>query len=286
MIGESNYRFSEDGRHFTYVGNRRTGAFAAIDGVQSREYEAISGDAYFDPTGSTSFYIARVDGVNRLVLNGELQLEYEARGRPVFSSDGSHFAFVARVPGGDAVVIDGKAGPPFEWIPNLLVAPNGRVSYDGALKRKRSERQRFAFVVDENVVAESSSLFWRLSPDGRHIYYLDHDLDRWFADGEPLPERTKYAEFAPDGRLYTVVDDQAFVDGVPLAFQGRTAPNSPRTADIPRGRRRWAKDRSWCGTARSPAQRWTPWGRPCSARTERASPSGPGRASTRSSGSS
>jgi hypothetical protein len=107
------------------------------------------------------------------------------------------------------VVHDGKAGPPFAWVPNLWVAPNGRVAYDGALKRTRFQPQRFAFMVDDNVVAESSLLWGRLSPDGKRIYYLDHDSHRWFVDGEPLREDTKYAEFAPDGRLHTVVDDQA-----------------------------------------------------------------------------
>jgi hypothetical protein len=226
LVGRSDYKFSGDGRRFAYIGRRRKRFFISIDGVQSTEYKAIGGDPYFDPTGSTSFYIARVDGVNRLVLNGEVQLEYEAVGGrpPVFSPDGSHFAFRARVPGGEAVVHDGKAGPPFAWVPNLWVAPNGRVSYEAALKRKRFKPRRFAFMVDDNVVAESRLLWGRLSPDGKRIYYLDYDSHRWFVDGEPLREDTKYAEFAPDGRLYTVADDQAFIDAVPLGVPGSKSP--------------------------------------------------------------
>ncbi len=220
LVGKSDYKFSGDGRRFAYVGRRRKGFFISIDGVQSREYKAIGGDPYFDPTGSTSFYVARVDGVNRLVLNGEVQLEYEVVPGlgPAFSPDGSRIAFVARVPGGEAVVFDGKAGPPFVRIAvDIKIAPNGRVSYDAALNRKRFRRpERFAFVVDGNVVIESRSFYARLSPDGRRIYYLDHDSHRWFVDGEPLPEGTKGAEFAPDGRLYTDLEGQAFVDGAPM----------------------------------------------------------------------
>ncbi len=228
MIVESDYTFSRDGRHFAYGGRRRKGLFVAIDGVQSREYKAIEFGPYFDPTGSTSVYVARVDGVNRLVLNGEIHLEHEVVPGlgTAFSPDGSRIAFVARVPGGEAVVLDGKAGPPFARIVNeIKIAPNGRVSYDVALTRKRFRRpERFAFVVDENVVIESRSFYARLSPDGRRIYHLDHDLDRWFVDGVPLPEGTKYAEFAPDGRLYTVADDQAFIDAVPLGVPGSDSP--------------------------------------------------------------
>jgi WD40-like Beta Propeller Repeat len=227
MIVESDYTFSEDGRHFAYVGRRRKGLFVAIDGVQSREFKAIEFGPYFDPTGSTSVYVARVDRVNRLVLNGHVQLEYEVVPGlgTAFSPDGSHIAFVARVPGGEAVVLDGKAGPPFARIVKIKIAPNGRVSYDVALTRKRFRRpERFGFVVDGNVVIESRSFYARLSPDGRRIYHLDHDLDRWFVDGVPLPEGTKYAEFAPDGRLYTVADDQAFIDAVPLGVPGSDNP--------------------------------------------------------------
>jgi WD40-like Beta Propeller Repeat len=220
LIVESDYKFSMDGCHFAYVGRRRNGCFACIDGVQSRAYEAIRGEPSFDPTGSTSVYVARVDGVNRLVLNGEVQLEYEVVPGlgPAFSPDGSHIAFVARVPGGEAVVFDGKAGPPFVRIAvDINIAPNGRVSYDAALNRKRFRRpERFAFVVDGGIVAQSRSFYARLSPDGRRIYYLDHDSNRWFVDGEPLPEGTKHAEFAPDGRLYTDLEGQAFVDGAPM----------------------------------------------------------------------
>jgi hypothetical protein len=82
LVGKSDYKFSGDGRRFAYVGRRRKGFFISIDGVQSREYKAIGGDPYFDPTGSTSFYVARVDVVNRLVLNGEVQLEYEVVSPP------------------------------------------------------------------------------------------------------------------------------------------------------------------------------------------------------------
>jgi len=220
MIVESDYKFSMDGCHFAYVGRRRKGCFACIDGVQSRAYEAIRGEPSFDPTGSTSVYVARVDGVNRLVLNGEVQLEYEVVPGlgPAFSPDGSHIAFVARVPGGEAVVLDGKAGPPFVRIAvDINIAPNGRVSYEAALNRKRFRRpERFAFVVDGGIVAQSRSFYARLSPDGRRIHCLDHDSNRWFVDGEPLPEGTKHAEFAPDGRLYTDLEGQAFVDGAPM----------------------------------------------------------------------
>jgi WD40-like Beta Propeller Repeat len=228
LVGRSDYKFSGDGRRFAYVGRRRKGFFISIDGVQSTEYKAIRGEPRFDPTGSTSVYVARVDGVNRLVLNGEVQLEYEVEPGlgPAFSPDGSHIAFVARVRGGEAVVFDGKAGPTFVRIAyDIKIAPNGRVSYEAALNRKRFRRpERLAFVVDGNVVIESRSFYARLSPDGRRIYYLDHDSNRWFVDGEPLPEGTKWAEFAPDGRLYTVVDDQAFIDAVPLGVPGSNSP--------------------------------------------------------------
>src|SRR5207253_8565839 len=117
--------------------------------------------------------------------------------------------------GGECVVLNDKPGSTFAWIVagSLKISPDGRLSYEAALDRKRFHRRHFALVVDGTVVAESTSMYARLSPDGRRIYHLDHASDRWFVDGEALPEGTRHAEFAPDGRLYTDLDGQAYVAG-------------------------------------------------------------------------
>jgi Tol biopolymer transport system component len=223
MLVESAYTFSEDGCHFAYVGRRGPAFFVAIDGVQSSEYERMETGPSFGPTGSTPVYVARVDGKTRLVLDGEVQLGFEVampwRGLR-FSPDGSHLAIRARVPGGEAMVLDGAAGPTFRRVwpdpPICQVTENGRLSYM-AMRRKRL-RRRYLLVIDGNIVAESGSLFYggRMSPDGKRFLYAEHESHRWFVEGEPLPEGTKHAEFAPDGRLYTDVDGQAFLDGVAL----------------------------------------------------------------------
>ncbi len=224
MLVESAYTFSEDGCHFAYVGRRGPAFFVAKDGIESRgTYERIENGLYFGPTGSTLVYIARVDGMTRLVLDGEVQLGFEVampwRGLR-FSPDGSHLAIRARVPGGEAMVLDGAAGPTFRRVwpdpPICQVTENGRLSYM-AMRRKRF-RRRYLLIIDGNVVAESGSLFYggRMSPDGSRFLYAEYESHRWFVEGEPLPEGTKHAEFAPDGRLYTDMDGQAFLDGVPL----------------------------------------------------------------------
>jgi WD40-like Beta Propeller Repeat len=223
MLVESAYTFSEDGCHFAYVGRRGPAFFVVKDGVQSSKYERMETGPSFGPTGSTLVYVARVDGKTRLVLDGEVQLGFEVatpwQGLR-FSPDGSHLAMRARVQGGEAMVLDGTVGPTFRRVwpdpPICQVTENGRLSYM-AMRRKRL-RRRYLLIIDGNVVAESGSLFWggRMSPDGSRFLYAEYESHRWFVEGDPLPEGTKQAEFAPDGRLYTDVDGQAFLDGVPL----------------------------------------------------------------------
>jgi hypothetical protein len=228
MIGEreSTHTFSEDGCHFAYVGTRgrrrKRTVWVVTDGIPSSDYESVETNPWFGPTGSPPVYAARVDGKSRFILNGKAQMQYEAvpgEGH-AFSPDGSHVAFIARVPGGYAMVVDGTAaGPSFKrvWCGfECRVASNGRLLY--MAMRDEHLARPYVLVFDGSIVTESAHLFYggRISPDGRRFLYAEYESHRWFVDGDPLPEGTKEAEFGSDGRLYTDVDGQAFVDGAAL----------------------------------------------------------------------
>jgi len=244
------YMFSRDGCHFAYVGRRGASFFVAKDGVESRGYEAVHGELEFGPIGTLA-YTASVDGTTRLVLDGEIQSEYEAvPGQfPSFSADESHVAFIGRVAEGQAVIRDGIAGPTFEdispYAPDLKVSSNGRVSYSAKL---RTDTPRYVFVVDTDVVAESTSQFYGTgsSPDGSRFHWGDYESRRMFVDGAMLPEGAREVTFSPDGRLYMEVGGVAFLDDAPIGRAGWHGPvfsadgrHWAWSAKVEGGRRKW-----------------------------------------------
>jgi hypothetical protein len=139
--------------HVAYYGQGADRFFVGIDGSESRAFEGITRSVppTFSPDGRRLAFGVYVDGVARLVLDGELYGDWRpAPKRPLFSPDGSRFAFVAenlelnprqsQKGYRQWVVLDGVPQPDAEGIADALgtlqFSPDGRQFIYAAIEKR------------------------------------------------------------------------------------------------------------------------------------------------------
>jgi WD40-like Beta Propeller Repeat len=187
--------WSDDGRHIAYIGLRADRSFVGRDGGEDPSYEAPTRSVppVFSPHGTHLAYGARVDGVYRLIVDGqpigEMALAPIAAG---FSPDGNRLAYVElrEAPGEKPefrIVLDGKPG---EWFRGMRNA--------GGVLQFSPDSRRFAYYrINENLEGQ---------------WVVDGTEQRWVNDVRPLTfarvrgigavEPPMVAAFSPDSRRF------------------------------------------------------------------------------------
>ncbi len=198
--------WSDDGRHFAYVGERAGQGFVGHDGREDPPVETVSGSIppTFSADGSRLVYGIVEKGAGRLIIDGQrVGGEVLAPIAVVFSQNGEHLAWVEMRGPGDPeqrVVIDSVGGPWFRGMRNargvMQFSPDGR---------------RFAY--------------YRVDGKGRGQWILDDVEQPWASDVQPIGfaqmrgvgvlDEPMYACFSPDGSRFAYAAD---VDGKGVAM--------------------------------------------------------------------
>lgn len=270
------------GRRHVALFEQRGRQYLRVDGVDGRRYRAVALEGLtFGPNGRRLAYPAlRADGWV-VVVDGVESAAYDGIGGVVFSPDGAHVAFSAEVAGGwvvvrDArrgarwdglarrtlgfgddqrlsfgaaqgrsvrVVADGRAGPAFDAVTELVRAPrSGRLAY-------LAYRGTHCGVVIEGREAPAAFELercqgLRASPSGARVAYTAwrDACSRVFVDGDEVPDSCGVDPVsvrlspANEGLAYTrrdgadnwvVVDGQAhgpYETAEPVVFAARASP--------------------------------------------------------------
>jgi Tol biopolymer transport system component len=215
--------------HISYVG--RTVFARAADDI---EYLVIDGKIgppndpvhvlLTSPDGKSVVSILKKDRKDTMIVNGKEDPTFDAissepSAKPVFSPDSRHFAYVGRTggPGEDfhghpimndletgnsTVVLDGKVGPPYRYIENLIFSPDSQHLAYVVWKSGTSR----AVVLDGKEGAEYGYVYPPVfSADGRHLAYLvwNNGVSFMVLDGQKGPEYESFAgeklSLHPDG---------------------------------------------------------------------------------------
>lgn len=225
---------SPDEMRFAYVARKGTADWVmVINQKEGSAFDGING-AFFSPVGHRLMYIANKSGKQMVVVDSTISAAYPRVALPQFNPDGKHFGFVAQLPTNPptyCAVVDGKEGPHFDTVGQLVLSRSGRVAYvanNGSnltpLERQKLERQAHAsdvgdtkhMVVDgqvgPNYVVIQPAVF---SEDGNHVAYIACKTlrpEKWVAviDGQEQPEfdRLSNVVLSPDGKhsVYTAIE--------------------------------------------------------------------------------
>jgi len=220
----SQLTFSPDGQQFAYVVKQRGGSFVVLnDQLGPRFRNIVPNSLIFTPDGKRFAYIAEdQDGLQAVVLDGEIGDKFSWISDLTFSPDGTHYAYRGVKTHRDRgalrekhlVVTDNKPGQEFDWIQDgsLLFAANGRLAYavrDGS---------KMAVVVDGvpgpyfDRIIEKTLLF---SDDGHRLAYVAQKgkgalrKEQLVLDHAPGPEFNSIHKdsihFSSDGKLIAYV---------------------------------------------------------------------------------
>jgi Tol biopolymer transport system component len=128
--------FSAGSTKYGYTASSQGNWFAVINGVKSQPYDFVEAPIVFSQDGSQVSYVAKLDGVRILYLNGQKVKHSENAGHAFLSANGKSFAYVSRArrESGDKyfLVWNGKQGPDFDWLEHPVLSSDGKqVAYWG-----------------------------------------------------------------------------------------------------------------------------------------------------------
>ncbi|MEX0775842.1 MAG: hypothetical protein WD042_09040 [Phycisphaeraceae bacterium] len=123
--------FSEDSKHFAYVGRRgkiRAGALWAVvsDAKELGSYEDV-GQIVYSPDGTRLAYAVEQKGMWAVVLDGKMEPAFDAVRDIRFSRDGQSHTYQAKRHGQWTVVIDGQAGGAYDHLGPSRINSAGEV---------------------------------------------------------------------------------------------------------------------------------------------------------------
>ncbi len=236
------FAFSDDGRTFAYSARKGDKWVVVINGVESPDYDTISGfrgirPPVFSPDGKHMAYIASREGKVFAVIDGVEGAPFDdvPSQRLQFTADSSRVTYVAREKDSWFVIIDGSAGSPYDEIAAAGVFFGPDSSHFAYAARKG---QKWCVVYDgvEGAMYDSVDLRCFSLTDSGASYVAQragkcfvvhdkvegshHDNLYVFAygnDGEPL------VYWAKDGRSAVVIDhgeERPGYDGVAYFYDG------------------------------------------------------------------
>jgi hypothetical protein len=119
--------FSPDGRRVVYTAWRAGKAFAVIDGMPGKPYDAIGYPTQpFSPDSRRIAYLAVRDGKQLVVADGQEEGDYEAVPWLGFSSDSRRVAYRAQHGQKEFAVVDGHRAKPYDLIFAPTFSPDSR----------------------------------------------------------------------------------------------------------------------------------------------------------------
>lgn len=160
--------WSDDGAHVAFTGVRGGKQLVVRDGVEGPAFESVSGSVRptFSPEGGRLAYGATIDGVPRLLVDGEIVGEEMLAPISIaFSHDGRRLAHVelrgTRSSPETRIVVDGL---PTDWFNGMRNAPN--------VLQFSPNGWRFAY--------------YRIDGRGHGQWIVDGDAQQWVNDVRPL----------------------------------------------------------------------------------------------------
>ena len=197
---------SRSGRHFVYP-RRGDARFVWLDGVKSREYDALLKHPRFSPDGTHVAWVAEVDGRRFVILDGKEGARYDRitddeylRFYPVFSRDSQHLAYYARIGDKWVCVLDGKEGPKYDLVQQVKFS---RDSQHLAYVAGRAGREFVVFDGKEGPPYDEVCIY-DIAADGSRLAYVGYRGKKKLVvcDGrESGPyDAIGRMKFSPDGR--------------------------------------------------------------------------------------
>ena len=128
--------FSPDGSHLAYKATKEPDkCVIVLDGRPGPQYEDVDDEPTFSPDSRHLAYAATLGLKSRVVIDGRLGPEYDVILEIVFSPDSAHVAYVALNGEKEFVVLDGQAGPEYDDLsPDLVFDTRDRVTYTAVVK--------------------------------------------------------------------------------------------------------------------------------------------------------
>jgi hypothetical protein len=170
---------SRDGERVAFVTWKGGRNVVIRDGEEGEEFDAISWPLALSADGKTVAYQARQGEHQFCVVGHRKSRSYRSVGLPALSEDGSVVAFAASNDDGWRVVRNGKSGPRFDWVGNLVLHPGGgRLAYSA---EAREAGKLKCFIVVDGVAGPS---FDRVTPpvlsgDGGTVAYAGLRDGEW-----------------------------------------------------------------------------------------------------------
>lgn len=243
-----NFIFSPDGTRYAFRAQKNNKQFVIIDGVAEPAYDGIliKNNFLFSPDSKRFFYVAFKNNACVAVVDGKEDTFTSNRiENAIFSPDSVHYAYKARIEKTSAqekwcVVKDGKSGPVFNKIFDIVLSPDSKNLAYAAVKDRK-----MVMVVDEKEIAEADIMGYpvfsfdsktfayamakknkwviiiddkkspsfdqvykfQFSQDAQHSSYIAKDDDNWFCvvDGNKGPEFKSTIDafkFSLDSRRY------------------------------------------------------------------------------------
>jgi hypothetical protein len=182
-VSSTGLSFSPDSKRFGFVAARDASHIATIDGVEGPPYDGIRAEGIlFSANGRHSAYIATKGEDWFVVVDGVQSSPWKAIGEQgvLFSADGEHVAYSARraktpqpaegEPADEWLVVqDGKAGPPYKSVSQLVFAPVGsRFAYNAEIAK-----DQWVVVADGEASEPAEDVHSppSFSPDGKRLAY-------------------------------------------------------------------------------------------------------------------
>lgn len=182
--------FGAEGGRFAYHAKKGGRWVLVVDGKEVVEAEEFSKDApVFSPDGRRVAQGLKKDGGWKMValvldpvaegeVSGVIGGEYDrGAGLPLFSADSRHLAYIGWQGRKRMAVVDGRRGPEFDAITDLVFSPDGRrLAYEAAWLHREdaSKPDTWFVVVDDEPKPEYDGLLrgsFAFSGDGRHFAY-------------------------------------------------------------------------------------------------------------------
>jgi hypothetical protein len=219
-----------DGKHLAYTLKTAAGKIAVIrDGKEGPHYESIS-NLLFSAAGSALVYSARDKAGDFVILNDKPLGPYPSISRLRLSPDGKRLAFVVIRDDKSSLVSDGKEGPAFKNIEEVLFSPDSAgLAYVG---RSIEDTTRHIFWDGREVAKTPLWAHLAFSSDGKRLAWTGGAREVCILDrGQDKPKTfpvtedhaaTGPATFSPDGQhlaygvasgngWYVSVDGQNFL---------------------------------------------------------------------------